>query len=30
MSSIVLGFQDIGKTKLMVVGGKGCEPWRTF
>lgn len=23
MSSYVLGFQDIDKTKLMVVGGKG-------
>jgi len=25
MSSIVLGFQDIDKTKLMVVGGKGAN-----
>ena len=25
MSSYVLGFQDIDKTKLMVVGGKGAN-----
>ena len=25
MSSFVLGFQDIDKTKLMVVGGKGAN-----
>jgi rifampicin phosphotransferase len=25
MSSYVLGFQDIGKTKIMVVGGKGAN-----
>src|SRR5260370_36374190 len=27
MSSFVLGFQDIDKTKLMVVGGKGAHLW---
>jgi len=27
MSSYVLGFQDIDKTKIMVVGGKGRETW---
>jgi len=26
MSSYVLGFQDIDKTKLRVVGGKGANP----
>ena len=30
MSSYVLGFQDIDKTKIMVVGGKGAAACRAL
>ncbi|BAZ16453.1 hypothetical protein NIES4071_83300 [Calothrix sp. NIES-4071] len=30
MSPFVLGFEDIDKTQLMLVGGKGREPGGTF